>query len=329
MSNREALEEAFDAAEDEVVEPVVSGVIGEVEAVPEAIGTEPEAIIPDQEEVSAPEEPVLEEPEVKAPASWTPAARETWGQLPATAQAEIMKREKEVNRALTTTGEARKHFDEFKNTVAPFEGLIRAEGGTPMQAVSELLNTAATLQTGSVQAKAGRIAELIQHYGVDIQTLDSMLAGQAPQADPQAHQLEQMLDQRMAPINQFLSQQQSQQQQYQQQQQTEAVTQWTTFRDSHDFAADVASEMADLIEVAARRGHSLGMDEAYERAVALRPDIQQIVEQRKAATQANQQNSQMQGKRQAASSMPSGGSMVTGAPTPNSRREALEQAFNE
>ena len=332
-NNREALEAAFDEIEQEDVEPAeegVSGVIGQEEAEPVAIGAEPITEDVDLAEEPALEEPALEEPAVaKAPASWTPAARETWGQLPAAAQSEIMKREKEVNRVLTTTGEARKHYDEFKNTVGPFEGLIRAEGGTPMQAVETLLGTAATLQTGTQQAKAGRIAELIQHYGVDIQTLDSMLAGQAPQGDQSSHQFEQMLDQRMAPINQFLSQQQQQQQNYQRTQQTEATTQWSTFRDSHDFAPDVSNEMADLIEVAARRGHEMSLNDAYQRAIALRPDIQQIVDQRKAATNANAQNSQMQGKRQAASSMASGGSMVTGTPSPNSRREALEQAFNE
>lgn len=325
--SREAVEAAFDEHEEEpiVEEPIVEEPIVEAVATPDIpIG---EAVIEEQNI----DQPFIEEPiadQIKAPASWSASAREVWGNLDPIAQAEVNKREAEINQALTTTGEARKHYEEFNQTVSPFEGLMRAEGATPMQAVQTLLGTAATLQTGSPQAKAERIAGLIQHYGVDLRTLDSLLAGEMPE-DNSMSQFESMLNQRMAPMNEFLNQQQNQQQQFAYSQQQEANTEWETFKNTHDFATDLQTEMADWLTMAAQKGQSMTIDQAYEKAIMMNPEIQQIIQQRKSANEASAQSKKIRQKEGASVSMRGGGAMQQGAPAPQSRREALEQAWGE
>ena len=265
---------------------------------------------------------------LNAPQSWGVAEREGWAAIPPNIQAQIDKREKEIGNSLTTTGEARRFHEEFNTTIDPFKSFIQAEGASPMQAVGNLLQTAATLQGGSQQQKAQRIAELIGHYGIDIRTLDSLLAGEAP-ADPQASAMGDMLDQRLGPINQFMQQQQlNQQQQYNQQQET-VNNELGSFMGANEFAKDVQTEMGDLMEMAGRRGETLDLKTAYERALMMRPDIQGVIQQRLAQGQAQQNNANVQQKQRAAVSVAGGTASVAPVTPPNDIRSALIAAMGD
>lgn len=286
-------------------------------------------------EVSTPElEPIGDPPqdadvvEYKAPQSWGVSEREAWANIPAEIKAQIDKREKEIGHSLTTTGEARRFQDEFNQTVQAYEGFIKAEGATPMQAVGNLLQTAATLQQGSQQQKASRIAELIKHYGVDIAALDSLLSGEMPQNDPNEH-LIQLLNEKMAPINQFMQQQQFAQQQQVNDQQNNVKSELTAFEAQHEFVPDVRMDMADLMELAGRRGDSLTLDQAYERALSMRPDIQKVIEQRKAGAAAAENNRNVRQKQSAAVSVPGGQALQGGAAQPTSMRDAILAAMGD
>ena len=263
---------------------------------------------------------------LNAPASWGVAEREGWSSLSPELQAQIDKREKEIGHSLTTTGEARRFHEEFNTTVDPFKHFIQAEGATPIQAVGNLLQTAATLQGGSQQQKAQRIAELIGHYGIDIQTLDSLLAGEQPQNSPQA-QLGEMLDQRLQPVTQFMQQQQFAQQQQYQQQQESVSTELGSFMDNHEFASDVRNEMGDLMEMAGNRGEACSLDQAYERALLLRPDIQAVINQRKAGAAAADMNRQVRQKESAAVSVAGGAAPMGGEKAPTTMRQQLIAAM--
>ena len=273
--------------------------------------------------------PAETDQEGHAPQSWGVEEREYWAGLDPKVQAQIDKREKEIGHSLTTTGEARRFHEEFQQTVAPFEHFITAEGASPMQAVGGLLQTAATLQGGSPQQKAQRISELITHYGIDIRTLDSLLAGESPES-PENAQLGDMLDQRLAPVNQFMQQQQfAQQQQYQAQQQS-VNTELSTFMGAHEFANDVQREMGDLMEMSGRRGESMSLDQAYERALSMRPDIQEVIQQRIAAGNAQQGNQLVAKKAQAAVSVGQGKAGVEAPQKPgNDIRSHLLQAWGD
>ncbi|GAG06616.1 unnamed protein product, partial [marine sediment metagenome] len=124
-----------------------------------------------------------------APAAWTPGPREHWEALPADVKAEIGRREQEISVGLRDSADSRKLASDFKETIAPFQHFIQAENSTPLQAVSNMMRTAAVFRTGTAQQKAQTAASIIKNFGIDIQMLDSMLAG-SYQDDPVQRQIE-------------------------------------------------------------------------------------------------------------------------------------------
>ena len=99
---------------------------------------------------------------------------------------------------------------------------------------------------------------------------------------------------------------------------------------SHEFANEVRTEMADLMEMAGRRSEPLSLDQAYERALLIRPDIQAVVQQRIAAGNAQQGNQQVAKKQQAAVSVASGAASMAGEQKPgNDIRSHLLAAWGD
>jgi hypothetical protein len=191
--------------------------------------------------------------------------------------------------------------------------------------IKGMFETVALLQNGAPEMKAQKMAQLIQHYGIDINALDQALVGETPQADPN-YQVQQIIDQRLQPVNQLLEQiNQTRQQQYQQSQ-AQADKEVSEFKG--EFLQDVRMDMADLIDMAASRGQRMTLQEAYDKAVAIRPDLQQIIEQRRKEEEITGQRSRIGSKMNAASSISgSRGGMASGVP--DSIRGAIEDAWNE
>jgi hypothetical protein len=109
--------------------------------------------------------PKAQQPE-RPPASWKPDAREHWGQLPENVRAEISRRETEVQRTLQETAEARKTAEAVMRTIAPYEAFIKAENSNPLQAIDNLMATAAKLRTGTAPELATMVAGIVQQFGV-------------------------------------------------------------------------------------------------------------------------------------------------------------------
>lgn len=246
-------------------------------------------------------------PELKAPQAWKPAAREKWAAIPPEIQAEIVRVENETKTGLREASEAKRFAQEFARTVAPYEGMIRSEGSDPLRAVSNLLQTAAALRTAPPAHKAQLVANLIQAFGVPIEALDAALVGQAPaQAaqqgggqyrDPRVDQLLASLQQAQEQRSQSLSQ--------------SAAKEVAEFQ-AKEFFEDVRQDVADLLEMASRRGIALSLEEAYNRALKMHPEISGVLAQREAAKSAANGNPSTQRARAAAStvkSQPSGGVM--------------------
>ena len=267
--------------------------------------------------------------DAKAPASWTPKAREAWAKVPPEAQAQIAKRESEVTQVLQTSATARKGMEQLNQTLAPFkDSMIQAGYADPFTAISGLLSTEKTLRTGTGQEKAFQVANLIKQFGVDIGMLDSLLAGQPVQAS-QNNDLEALINQRLEPVNQFLSQQKQMQQQEEYRQQQEAVQSVQAFGQEAEFLNDVRMDMADLMDAAAARGQQMSIKKAYDMACSLNPEISEMLASRKAAADLTSGRSAIERKRAAA------GASLTGRPagSGNSRegmdlRATIEDAWN-
>jgi hypothetical protein len=269
--------------------------------------------------------------DLKAPASWRPTAREKWGALDPEVRQEIHRREYELHRAVQQGAETRQFQQAFENVVRPYEMFIRAENSNPLQAVQNLMQTAAELRMGTPQAKAQIAAAIITSYGIDLETLDKLLAGQAPAGGQAAQQQQQFRDPR---LDQLLYQQQQILENRQAQQENTIRQELETFGQAHEFYRDVAGVMADLVEIRARQGHQVGpgdLEKIYNQACQMDEQVATILNQRRASAQrGNTSQAVLRAKRAASSikgdSQPGDGSIV---PKDDSVRAAIEAAIGE
>jgi hypothetical protein len=245
--------------------------------------------------------PAAPAPEYRPPQSWKPAARELWKEVPALAQAEITRLENETKRVMRESSEARQGYEQFKAAVAPYELMIRSEGGDPIRAVQSLLQTAAALRTAPPLMRAELIANLVKRYlpGKEgIELLDRSIAGEAPPGpssySPGQYQ-DPRVDELMAKIREA-----EQQREIAASEKAKALL---ADLENEEFFEDVQDDMADLLEAAKRRGVAMTPREAYNRALMVNPDVAKVLEQREAARRAASQDGPTQRARAAASSV--------------------------
>jgi DNA-binding transcriptional MerR regulator len=256
-------------------------------------------------------------PTERAPESWRPATREHWTKLPPEVREEVMKRETEMNQFVQRTSTQRKIADQFIQTVQPYMGMIQSEGGNPLTAVQNLLQTAAFLRTGPSGQKATLVAKLVKDFGISIEDLDRALVGEKVPEAPE-DKINQLLEQRLAPVNQLLQQIQGVRQQRSQQVDQEVDTEIQQFAQdpTNEFFRDVYNEMADLVEIAARNGRSLSLKDAYDKSCMMSSSVQEVIRTRNAS------------KKSASSSLAPRGAPAGGASSPDdSVRGDLERAF--
>jgi len=263
----------------------------------------------------------------KPPLDWGVEVREEWKNLPANVKTHLHARDQHVNTMLREGAENRKMGENFLNISAPYKAIMEAEGATsPLNAVENLFKTVGTLRMGSAQDKAATIAKLVQVYGVDIETLDNALVGEVKEhsVDP----TEALIDQRMAPVNELLAKI-NESTALQKQQQEQAVTQdIDSFSKDAEFFNDVRFDMADLLDAAAKRNVSMTMQDAYNKACAIHPQISNVMAQRAANNNLMGNKNNIAAKRNAASSINSNTGRQPVA-TSNNLRGALMDAFND
>jgi hypothetical protein len=337
---RAAIEAAFDKSEEEneqdapkdpvvVPPPPVEGTSEE----PETPGT-PEAGLPGNEAAesgtpgaeAAPTFPVD-----KAPQAWKPAQKAKWEALDPDVRQEVVRREREITRTLGETAQARQFSQQFQAAVQPYLPRLNALGAHPMSAVTELLKADYILSTAPKQQRAELISKLIKDYDIDIPTLDSVLAG-TPTPDPVSSNVERLVAQRLEPFQKYI-QEQEQRRAYEAQAEQRSMEQ--TVQSFENNAAyphfdAVRDTMADLVEIYANRGVPLDLKAAYNKAVAMDPDLSQV----QAAQVLSGKAAQLNGKAQQAlkASLSVKGAPATGAsgaPSATDRRAIIEAAFDQ
>lgn len=263
-------------------------------------------------------------PSPKAPQSWKPHAREKWATLPPEVQAEAVRVDREARTALEQASKARAGWDAFTRAVSPYQAMLAADGADPIQAVGSLLQTAAQLRTAPPPQRAQLVADIVRTYGVDISLLDAALAGQ-PAQNGQAQQQAAYRDPR---VDGLLAQlQQAESHRAQSLHQT-ASTDIETFAGGAEFFDDVRADMADLMEMAAKRGVTMTLEDAYNRAIQVHPEVSKVVTQRREAEAANANQASTQRSRAASVSVRTRPAGPATAQSPSGRRAALEAAFD-
>lgn len=278
-------------------------------------------------------EPKGQAPASRAPASWRPETREHWSTLPPAVQQEVARREQEMQRTLQETAEARKFAEQLNRVISPYEAFIRAENSTPLGAVENLMATAARLRTGTAPELAGLVAGMIKQFGVGrfgqgfIEQLDQALVGEIPRVDPVQNQVQQALKQELAPMQQFMSQFQQAQAAQQARVQEQAIGEVQGFLEKAEFGEDVREEMADLLEIAQRRGRDLSLQDAYRQACLANPRVRSVLEQRAKTKGAQQLTSAAQRAKGAAVSVSGAPALAAPSTPPSDIRSAIEAAI--
>ena len=256
-----------------------------------------------------------DEVESAAPDSLPPEAREVWKEAPKALQDAIAKREKDYEAGIMKYAEHAKRAQQMDQVLQPYSQYMQMNGG-PSQAIGTLLQAGANLQMGSPQQKAGQIAQLISQFGVDIKTLDNLLVGQAPAADPQQDV--------QAMIQQAFSQRDQQAQAFQAQQgQQAAASEVERFRadPKNEFYNDVWEDMTHILDLAAARNEHITMADAYEQACRYNPEVFKIMNSRASGKSVEK-------KRRAASSVHGTQSGPGGKTVPDTLRATIEQAWD-
>lgn len=278
--------------------------------------------------VPEPAAPVVPAPEaIKAPQSWKPAAREKWASLAPEAQQEIARRERETATALQESAEARRVHQQFREVVAPYEGMMRAAGSEPLQTIAQLLQTGAGLRQGTPQRKADLVADIVKQYDVPIEMLAAALdRGQPGQGTPQGQQQggDMGLRQEVAELKASIQNAWNQRNQVQTQKMQADIT---AFAAGHEFFEDVRHDVADLMDSRAKRGVAITLEDAYNLACKMHPEITGVFEQRKAAEAAKAAQASTQRAQAASSSVRSQPAGSAPRPQSGSVRDDLAAAI--
>jgi hypothetical protein len=323
---RAAIEAAFEAAEPpkEVIDEKP------VEPTPPVEESKPEAKDETTEEVKA--APAI--PVDKAPTSWRAPQKAKWEALDPDIRQEVMRRERDITKTLGEVSQVRQFANQFSQMIQPFQERLREMKHTPLAAVEALLKTDKLLSSSSPTQRAQYMATLIKDYGVDIRELDNALSGSAT-TDPVTSQIDQLLSQRLAPLQEFIASQQAQRR-AQEEQAASKVSQ-TVDQMAQDPAyphfQDVKEDMADIIDLQAKKGVYITLAQAYNRAIAMNPELseqmeaqRQVEASRKSAQLANARAQKALQASKSVSGAPT--RSVAGASNASDRRALIEAAFD-
>lgn len=275
------------------------------------------------------DEESAEERTSRAPQSWKPGPKAKWAALDPEVRAEVVRRERDVTKALAETTQARKFASTFQEVIKPFVPRFQQAGVHPMRAIQSLLHIDQVMSSASVADRAKYAAKWLKDYQVDINALDAALAGEDPSTAAPEAVIDRMLAQRLAPVEEFINsskQERERQVQADFERQQAAVEAMATDPKFPDFDL-VREDMADIIEINLKRGVALTAEQAYTRAVAMNPDAQAAVTARSKQAQANKANESAQralGASLSVSGNPS--TMRTNVP-PTDLRGTIEAAF--
>lgn len=282
-------------------------------------------------------------PEVKPtglrpPESWKPQVKEHWKTLPPQVQAEIIRRERQVEGVMKDAAGNKQIAEGMNYLMNQYQDVFKGENTHPFQTIANLLNISRTLRGAPPPQRAQLMAQVIQQYEIDLSLLDQALAynvKNAPQRNGE-NQFQQMMQRQLAPLYEQvrrLSAGQPQPQNDPQNAELQAQVDAFAANPENEYFEVLRDDVADILEGGARRGQKISLDEAYERAMLMNNDLAPLVAQKRLKAAAAAQNGP------AAEAARRAGLSVTGAPgagpaasnldPSKSVRNAVELAFQQ
>lgn len=260
--------ETAEGLDNETVEDEVE----EVQA-PEADEQEAAQPVEAQEELEEPEENEDEperDPTLAPPSSWSKASKSLYDKLPDDVKREVHKREADFHAGYQQLKPKADFADRVAAVLQPYQqtlAQLQQQGIDPPTAINKLLQADHVLRYSEPSKKAAFLADLAVQYGVDIKAL-----AHVPTPDPNVIAMRQQLEAVQMQRQQEMAQQQAQQQQILMQQ----IQEFASDPKNEHFAL-VRDEMALLLD----QGKAATLQEAYDKAVWMRPDIRQTLLKRR------------------------------------------------
>ena len=273
----------------------------------------------------------------KPPVGWKPAVREHWDTLPDDVKQEVVRREREIDNRLRETQNERQFAHQVMQTLQPYQSFLKADQVSPMQAIDNMMSTVAMLRTGTADQIAQVLSQVTQKYGIGrfgkefVGKLDSALSGQVPKPeDEQANAFRQEIQKELQPIKEFQQQLTARQQQQMEERESQAYQYLQGFAQEHEYFQDVAEDISAILEAAHQRGKQITLEQAYDMACNMNPEIKPLIEKKRQAESAKSQNEVAQRAKKASvgvrGNAPVAGSQQSGG---GSIRDDLEFALSQ
>lgn len=239
---------------------------------------------------------------VEAPTSWSADAKAKWSSLDPSIQAEIAKREKDMNDGGQKWSDEKRRYEE---TLAPVREVAKRNGVDEKEGLNRLLAANDFLERDPPSA----LKWLAQAYGVDLANLDA-----SPTARPQADPMVTQLHQELSTIKSTL--------QEREQKELLGVIEQFKAAPGHEHFEDAKVFMGKLLETE----QATTLEEAYETAIWAIPSIREKLIAAQTATQQPRKDQAHLAKAKAGAISVNGSPVANASPAQKRDFETTEDA---
>ena len=278
---------------------------------------------PARTEKTAPEASNEVDPPVwkRPPASWKKEVHELWNTADDRLKEYAWQREEQMRKGVEPLLSKAQFADSMNQAIEPYMNTIRGLGLTPDQAVSALMQADSILRTGAPQQKLAYLHQLAQQYGID---LTGMVDPNAmPQQNP-SYQFTPILNE----INNLKGELNGWKQQQEAVQNQALLGEINAFAQKAEHFEEVRETMIPLLQ----NGLAQTLEDAYDKAIRLNPEIFEQVQQAQQAQIAAQKSAELnraaKAARAAAVSVRSSTPGTNTAPKAQDRRSLLAEQFD-
>jgi hypothetical protein len=203
--------------------------------------------------------------ETGAPKTWTKEALETWATIPERAQQEIIKREEDFLRGISSYKAAAEVGQAYDSVVEPYKPILAAENIDPVQMFQSFAANHYILSKGTPEQKIELAAAMLSGYDIPLPELLNYLADNDQDLNPVDPRVAQ-LEQRLTEVTNLITTAQTRQ--------TER-SRTAILSEVEKFASDPAhphfDELATDIQKLFEAGLATTLQEAYDKAVFANP----------------------------------------------------------
>lgn len=275
------------------------------------------------------DQPAEAEPEPEqahaAPASWSASAKEHWASLDPAIQAEVLKRESDIQRGLADSAEKLKSYQPLEQALEPARAWMAMNGVNPAQLINQLSEAHMMLANPQTQQQA--IQWLMQSYRIDPSAIGAE-PGETELVDPEIAALKQELSDLKAQSQQQLTQ-------WQIAQQNAAQAQIDAFKQDHPNFDALEPKMTLLARGYLQANEPVpDLKSLYDEASWAVPEVREtlIVQQREAADaqrKAELAKRAEEAKQASEVNLSSKGTAGGETPKAETEREMMERVYDE